>query len=345
MPNEAGICARCGASFVVPQKIKTLLADVTAPRGAGSERILRFCPSCRPQQFAEETIGNDLRPVPRHWPLPKRRSEERSPIRKDARTGATVYKSQCYICNSGCDVLVFEKDGRVIRVEGDPSSSITKGTLCCKGLASKEQLYHEDRLLYPLKRIGKRGEGRWQRISWDEALDTAAERFKELEAKYGPDSIVLATGTKRGTWCDYFMRFANAWGKQFTSTGWAQCAVPRQLAGLMMLGGTAAECPDFSRSRCLLVWGANPVNNWPHHALAMMEAWAGGAPLIVVDSELRETPSKADIWLQPRPGTDSALGARLSERDHRGRAVRQGLRRSLVHRFRGTRGPSPGVSP
>jgi anaerobic selenocysteine-containing dehydrogenase len=308
MPNEASFCAHCGASFVVPQEIKALSADAAAPRGAESERILRFCPSCRPQKFAEETIGNELQPLPRHWPLPKRRSEERNPIRKDTRTGATVTKSQCYICNSGCDALVFEKDGRVIRVEGDPSSAITKGTLCCKGLASREQLYHEDRLLYPMKRMGERGSGRWQRISWDEALDTAAERFKGLEAKYGPDSIVLATGTKRGTWCDYFMRFANAWGKQFTSTGWAQCAVPRQLAGLMMLGGTAAECPDFSRSRCLLVWGANPVNNWPHHALSMMEAWAGGAPLIVVDSELRETPSKADIWLQPRPGTDSALG-------------------------------------
>ena len=158
MPDEASFCTRCGASFVVPQKIKALLADATVPGGAEAERILRFCPSCRPQQFAEETIGNDLRPVPRHWPLPKRRSEERRPIRTDARTGATVTKSQCYICNSGCDALVFEKDGRVIRVEGDPSSAITKGTLCCKGLASKEQLYHEDRLLYPLKR--SRGTGR-----------------------------------------------------------------------------------------------------------------------------------------------------------------------------------------
>ncbi len=157
MPDEASFCTRCGASFVVPQKIKTLLADATAPGGTEAERILRFCPSCRPQQFAEETIGNDLQPVPRNWPLPRRRTEARMPIRTDARTGATVTKSQCYICNSGCDALVFEKDGRVIRVEGDPSSAITKGTLCCKGLASKEQLYHEDRLLYPLKRSGGTG--------------------------------------------------------------------------------------------------------------------------------------------------------------------------------------------
>jgi len=159
-----------------------------------------------------------------------------------------------------------------------------------------------------MKQVGKKGRGYWQRISWDEALDTAVERFKEIEKRYGPDSIVLATGTKRGTWCDYFMRFANAWGKQFTSTGWAQCAIPRQLAGLMVLGGYAAECPDFSKANCILIWGTNPANNWPHHALSMMERWTEGVPLIVVDSELRETSSKADLWLQPRPGTDAALG-------------------------------------
>jgi len=308
MSQEASSCECCGTSLVIPKNLNFVL-NKTDPCGSGKfKELLHFCPQCRTQKFAERTIGKELQRLPRDWPLPERRSEERKSIRYDERTGATVYKSQCYICNSGCDALVYEKGGQVIRVEGDPSSLITKGTLCCKGLASKEQLYHRDRLLYPLKRTGNRGSGEWQRISWDEALDTVAERFKALEKKYGPDSIVLATGTKRGTWCDYFMRFANAWGKQFTSTGWAQCAVPRQLAGLMVLGGYAAECPDFSRANCLLVWGTNPANNWPHHALAMMEGWAKGASLIVVDSELRETSSKADIWLQPRPGTDSALG-------------------------------------
>jgi anaerobic selenocysteine-containing dehydrogenase len=307
MPTDAVGCPRCGAAFVVPKSLDPIAAK--APNGKDYPQGARLlCPPCRAQTFAERTIGRDLQRLSRIWPLPTRRSEQRKPIRFDPRTGATIYKSQCYICNSGCDALVYEKGGQVIRVEGDPSSPITKGTLCCKGLASREQLYNPDRLLYPLKRVGERGSGQWQRISWDEALDTAVEKFRALETKYGPDSIVLATGTKRGTWCDYFMRFANAWGKQFTSTGWAQCAVPRQLAGFMVLGGSAAECPDFSRSDCLLVWGTNPVNNWPHHALAMMEGWTRGAPLIVVDSELRETASKADIWLQPRPGTDSALG-------------------------------------
>jgi anaerobic selenocysteine-containing dehydrogenase len=307
MPQNTISCKHCGTSWVFPKKLRQILDEDRKSDYAKLGELFNLCPKCRARAFAEKMIGGDLQRMPRIWPLPKRRSEERKSVRFDERTGATAYKSQCYICNSGCDALVFERDGKVIRVEGDPSSPITKGTLCCKGLASKEQLYHPDRLLYPMKRVGKRGEGEWTRISWDEALDTAAERFKEVEKKYGPQSIVLATGTKRGTWADYVMRFANAWKKQWTSTGWAQCALPRYSAGLMVLGGYAAECPDFSNTNCILVWGTNPSNNWPHHALSMMEAWSRGVPLIVVDSELRETSSKADLWLQPRPGTDSAL--------------------------------------
>jgi len=300
--SEKGVCKKCGTSWGQPEKLKKAIG------GKGSDDLLSLCPKCRPQAFAERTIGNGLQKLERNWPIPKRREEERKAVKSDPRSGATVYKSQCYICNSGCDTLVYEKEGKVIKVEGDPSSPITKGTLCCKGLASREQLYHKDRILYPMKRVGQRGEGRWQRISWDEALDEAAARFKEIEKKYGPDSIVLATGTKRGTWPDYLMRFANAWGKQWTSTGWAQCAIPRLSAGAMVLGGYAAECPDFSKTNCILVWGANPPNNWPHQAVHLMDAWGRGVPMIVVDPELRETSSKADIWLQLRPGTDAALG-------------------------------------
>ena len=271
--------------------------------------LLSLCPKCRPQAFAERTIGKDLKKVPRRWPIPRRRVEERKTVKIDPREpGPRSIRVSVTSATAAAMLWSIEKDGKVIRVEGDPSSPITKGTLCCKGLASKEQLYHKDRILYPMKRIGQRGEGRWQRISWDEALDTAAERFKEIEKKFGPDSIVLATGTKRGTWPDYLMRFANAWGKQWTSTGWAQCAIPRLSAGGMVLGGPAAECPDFSKTNCILVWGANPPNNWPHQAVHLMDAWCRGVPMIVVDPELRETSSKADIWLQLRPGTDAALG-------------------------------------
>ena len=150
------VCKKCGASWIVPKKLKEVLSEAQSRQSKAYGELLTLCPKCRPQAFAERTIGKELKRVARDWPLAQRRVEERKTVKSDKRTGATVYKSQCYICNSGCDTLVYEKDGKVIRVEGDPSSPITKGTLCCKGLASKEQLYHKDRILYPMKRIGKR---------------------------------------------------------------------------------------------------------------------------------------------------------------------------------------------
>jgi anaerobic selenocysteine-containing dehydrogenase len=198
------------------------------------------------------------------------------------------------------------KDGKVVRVEGDPSSPLTKGTLCCKGLASKEMLYHPDRLLYPLRRRGERGEGKWERISWGEALDTIAKRFREIEEKYGEDSIVLATGTSRG-WVHYFVRFANAYGKQWMAPGIAQCLYPRITGQILVLGSTATESPHYEQTQCMLIWGSNPTTTNPVQAVGMMEAWSRGAKMIVVNPVFTEAASKADIWLQIRPGTDAAL--------------------------------------
>ena len=159
MPNEASFCTRCGASFVVPQKIKVLLADATMPRRGGigeDPPVLSLLPAPSNSPKRRSAMNCSRFPGTGLFRSAAPKSENRSARTPERAPPST--KSQCYICNSGCDALVFEKDGRVIRVEGDPSSAITKGTLCCKGLASKEQLYHEDRLLYPLKRIGERGE-------------------------------------------------------------------------------------------------------------------------------------------------------------------------------------------
>lgn len=227
-------------------------------------------------------------------------------MKMDARLGTMIYKSECFICNQGCDALVHMKDGKVMRIEGDPSSAVTKGTLCCKGLASRGLLSHPDRLLYPLKRVGERGERKWQRVSWDEALDIVTKRLKEIEAHHGKDSIVLATGTNRG-WIRYFSRFANAYGKQWIGPGIAQCFYPRMTGQILVLGSNAIENPHYDDTQCMLIWGCNPTNTWPVKGLGMMEAWSRGAEMIVVDPVFSEAASKADLWLQLRPGTDAAL--------------------------------------
>jgi anaerobic selenocysteine-containing dehydrogenase len=260
----------------------------------------------RRQLFAERLLGDRFHPVPARYPPAPRTISKGPTVRPDNRLRSAVYKSECFICNQGCDAEVHLRDGQVVRVEGYAGSAITEGTLCSKGLASRFLLDRTKRLLYPMRRSGERGADQWERITWDEALDEVAGRLDEIEQSYGDNSIVLATGTNRG-WVRYFGRFANAFRKQWMGPGIAQCFYPRMTAQMLLFGATPLENPHYAESRCLLVWGCNPASTWPVKAMGIMAARARGAKMIVVDPFLSETASKADLWLQLRPGTDAAL--------------------------------------
>jgi anaerobic selenocysteine-containing dehydrogenase len=226
MTVEHIYCQRCG-EFFISHEMQQKILKIAKEKGLDHyQSHFELCQRCRAQAFVDQLVGDRLERVDRVKHVAKRRHEELRPVKKDLRLGTTVYKSECFICNQGCDAQIHVKDGKVVRVEGDPSSALTKGSLCSKGLSSKELLYHPDRLLYPLKRLGARGEGNWERISWDEALDAIAKKLFEIEGQYGKDSIVLAKGTSRG-WAHYFTRFANAYGKQWIGPGIAQCLSPR----------------------------------------------------------------------------------------------------------------------
>ena len=125
--------------------------------------------------------------------------------------GQTI-RSTCRLCYNACGVLIHMEDGKPISVEGDPKNPINKGNLCKKGSASLEYLNHPDRLKHPLKRAGKKGEGKWERISWDEALETTAQELTELKDKYGASSVVFMRGAAKGLQDDYLARFANIFG-------------------------------------------------------------------------------------------------------------------------------------
>jgi anaerobic selenocysteine-containing dehydrogenase len=306
MTVEHIYCQRCG-EFFISHEMQQKILKIAKEKGLDSyQSYFELCQRCRAQAFVDQLVGDRLERVDRVKHVAKRRHEELQPVKKDLRLGTTVYKSECFICNQGCDAKIHVKDGKVVRVEGDPSSPLTKGSLCSKGLSSKELLYHPDRLLYPLKRLGARGEGNWERISWDEALDAIAKKLFEIEGQYGKDSIVLAKGTSRG-WAHYFTRFANAYGKQWIGPGIAQCLYPRITGQRLVVGSTTIENPHYEQTQCMLIWGCNPTTTNPVQGLGMMEAWSRGAKMIVVDPVLTEAASKADIWLQIRPGTDAAL--------------------------------------
>ena len=232
-------------------------------------------------------------------------SEFDSPVRPDG-----IYRSACRMCHGGCGVLVHLAGGNVVKIEGDPESPLNRGKLCIKGLSSIEHLYNPHRLKYPLKRVGKRGEGKWKRISWDEALETIVHKIRDIIQNLGPESIAIGTGTGRHHF-QHVLRFANALGTpNWCEPGTAQCFIPRILTGVMTYGDLPI-CDYYGdvNPGCVLVWGHNPVVSGPDGEIQfrVRECLKKGARLIVIDPRQTQVARKADIWLQVRPGTDDAL--------------------------------------
>jgi anaerobic selenocysteine-containing dehydrogenase len=229
---------------------------------------------------------------------------------KSNAAGETVLKSACRVCHGGCGVLVSVKDGKVIKVQGDPDSPLNQGRMCPKGLASIEMLYHPDRLTHPLKRTGKRGQGQWERISWDEALDLIAFKVAHFRSTYGPESIAVGQGTGR-YYFNAAIRFANALNTpNWCEPGQAQCFCPRIVTGMMTFGALPV-CDYYGEINpaCLLVWGHNPTISGPDGEIQfrVKDCIRRGTKLIVIDPRQTELAKKADLWLQIRPGTDDAL--------------------------------------
>ena len=224
---------------------------------------------------------------------------------------AEVVRTVCDRCHGQCGVLVHVKDGKAVKIEGDPNHPVNEGTMCAKGLAALQVVYHPDRILYPMKRVGERGEGKWQRISWDEALDTVAAKFKEVMAKYGPESITWSWGdaASHNTFASKqaWLTAMNAPNHLHSDAHY--CAYPPIIANRATFGEmiTGEGTPDYVNSKCMMLWGGNPVMSHPTEARRIMIGKKNGAKLIVVDPRFSETVSKADLWLQVRPGTDDAL--------------------------------------
>lgn len=218
-----------------------------------------------------------------------------------------VIKSNCRGCHGGCGVVVHVKDGRITKIEGDPEFPTNHGTMCSKGLAFQQLVYHPERVIYPLKRAGKKGDGKWQRISWDEALDTIAAKYKKIKEEYGAEAIVLGYGTGRN-YESFLYRFANLLGTPNVLTAGHMCYGPRIATSGIICGRLPVS--DFeSNPRCVMVWGNNVVitNADEYTGENLSRVLSEGAKLIVVDPRLTYLAGRADVWLQLRPGTDTAL--------------------------------------
>jgi len=216
-------------------------------------------------------------------------------------------RTACRSCHGGCGVIAHVKNGKVIKVEGDPDSPISHGTLCSKGLAITQLAYHPDRILYPMKRGGAKGEGKWERITWDEALDTISERFKRVIEEFGPESIVVGQGTGRD-YESHLYRFANLLGTPNVLTAGHMCYVSR-VGSTLITCGTLPIADYEGGPKCIVIWACNPLWTNPdeYKGENFWRAYKKGAKLICIDPRKGFIANKADLWLQIRPGTDAAM--------------------------------------
>ncbi len=219
----------------------------------------------------------------------------------------SVVKSHCRMCHGGCGVLVYTKNGKAAKIAGDPDCPINHGTLCTKGIASVQLAYHPDRLTYPVKRVGPKASGKWERISWDEALDTIADRMLGYKEKCGAESVVMGYGTGRENEAAVY-RFANLLGTPNVLTAGHFCYGPRLATSIITCGSNPIV--DYeNHPKCIMVWGNNLVISNPdeYKGESFSASVDRGAKIIAVDPRLTRIAARADIWLQLRPGTDMAL--------------------------------------
>ena len=230
-----------------------------------------------------------------------------------------VVHTACRACIANCGVLAHVKNGRVVKIEGDPVDPMSKGRMCAKGLSGLNALYHPNRNKYPLIRVGKRGEGRWKRTTWDNALDVVAHMLMEIREKYGAECVFGSTGGGGNPEVWSAARFCNIFGTpNWFEPGSAQCYLPRVLAATMMYGGmdtsiADSNCLEFFDEencpvKCVVLWGTDPSYSCPSSGGRMInELRQKGVKTVVVDPRFTPDAAKADVWLPIRPETDVAL--------------------------------------
>jgi len=215
-------------------------------------------------------------------------------------------------CHDHCKVAVHVRDGQLIKVEEDkehPRSAILKSTVraCPRARAAAEWFYHPDRLRYPLKRVREKGEGKWQNISWEQALDEIAQKLEEIKGRYGAEAIATSSGTYR-THDEYRRRFFNLLGSPNCIGQGHICWGVNNMVSAALTGLCYnAVTPRPGVPKCMLLMGTNPRQGERGSWQVILNAKNSGTKLIVVDPRYTEPAQWADLWLQPRPGTDCAL--------------------------------------
>ncbi|HTM09784.1 MAG TPA: molybdopterin-dependent oxidoreductase [Verrucomicrobiae bacterium] len=215
----------------------------------------------------------------------------------------------CFNCEAACGLLAYvEKDHpRIKKFEGNPAHPGSRGRNCAKGPATLNQVNDPERILYPLKRTAKRGEGKWERVSWDEVLDDIAARIRKALIEDRRTEIMYHVG-RPGHELVYHQRILHAWGIDGHNSHTNVCSAGAR-AGYAFWHGMDRPSPDHSNARFMLLLSSHLESGhyFNPHAQRIIDGKAKGAKICVIDTRLSNTASMADYWLSPWPGTEAAL--------------------------------------
>src|SRR5438128_2030233 len=222
----------------------------------------------------------------------------------------TVVKTACpHDCPDACSMLAYIEEGRLLRVAGNPENPFTRGNLCRKVAHYEERVYSPDRVHYPMRRVGRKGDGEFERIGWDEAIAEIAAKWKAIIAESGPEAILPYSyagtmGVVNMSACD-----GRLWNRMGASRLDRNICSAAAEAGYSYVNGWSGgiDPEDFANSKFIIAWGTNLSSTNVHLMPFIREAQARGATFVVIDPYKTRTANAADWFVQIKPGTDAAL--------------------------------------
>ncbi|MEW5781827.1 MAG: molybdopterin-dependent oxidoreductase [Pseudomonadota bacterium] len=213
----------------------------------------------------------------------------------------------CHVCNIQDGAIAYVENGRIVKLEGNPEHVSTRGRLCAKGNSGMWYTYNPDRVLYPLKRVGARGEGKWKRITWDEALTEIAQKL-DAALKEDPNTIMLKWGRDRTGGA--LVRFMHTLGSDSTMNHTSVCESSKKV-GLEPSWGPDIETPDFANTKYVLNFGSNILEAAYFHNPLAQRVTEGRIDnhmkIVTFDVRLSNTAGFSDEWIPVHPGTDGAV--------------------------------------
>ncbi len=221
-------------------------------------------------------------------------------------------RGYCALCISRCGCVGTLEDGTLTRIDPDPAHP-TGQALCIKARAAPEAVYAPERILHPLRRTRPKGESDpgWERISWDEALDTLAAHILATLPRSLAFGVATPSGTAIADSFAWIHRLAHACHSPNLIFATENCNWHKDYAPAYTFGA-GIGMPDYQHSACILLWGFNPATSWLAQASAIQQAHRRGAKLIVVDPRRAGLAASADLWLRIHPGSDAALALGLA---------------------------------